>query len=59
MGRELPPRPTASRIDPGFALTSTGQYESAITGADKAIALDPYLTPAYVNRAINRSTGSS
>jgi serine/threonine protein kinase/tetratricopeptide (TPR) repeat protein len=38
----------------GFALTSTGQYELSIAEADKAIALDPDLTPAYVNRAINQ-----
>jgi len=38
----------------GFALTSTGKYELSIAEADKAIALDPDLTPAYVNRAINQ-----
>ena len=38
----------------GLALTSTGQYELAIAEADKAIALDPDMTPAYVNRAINQ-----
>ena len=38
----------------GFALTSTGKYELAIAEADKAIALDPDLTPAYINRAINQ-----
>jgi tetratricopeptide (TPR) repeat protein len=38
----------------GLALTSTGQYELAIAEADKAIALDPDLTPAYVNKAINQ-----
>jgi eukaryotic-like serine/threonine-protein kinase len=38
----------------GFALTSTGQYELAVAEADKAIALDPDLTPAYVNKAINQ-----
>ena len=38
----------------GFALTSTGQYELSIAEADRAIALDPDLTPAYVNRAINQ-----
>ena len=38
----------------GLALTSTGKYESAIAEADKAIALDPDLTPAYVNRAMNQ-----
>jgi tetratricopeptide (TPR) repeat protein len=38
----------------GLALTSTGQYELSIAEADKAIALDPDLTPAYVNKAINQ-----
>ena len=38
----------------GLALTSTGQYELAIAEADKAIALDPDLTPAYGNRAFNQ-----
>ena len=38
----------------GFALSSTGQHELAIAEADKAIALDPDLTPAYVNRAFNQ-----
>jgi eukaryotic-like serine/threonine-protein kinase len=38
----------------GLALTGTGQHEVAITEADKAIALDPDLTPAYANRARNQ-----
>jgi tetratricopeptide (TPR) repeat protein len=38
----------------GLALTSTAQYELAIAEADKAIALDPDLTPAYVNKALNQ-----
>jgi serine/threonine protein kinase/tetratricopeptide (TPR) repeat protein len=38
----------------GLALTSTGQYELAIAEADKAIALDPDLSPAYANRAFNQ-----
>jgi tetratricopeptide (TPR) repeat protein len=38
----------------GLALTSTGQYELAIAESDRAIALDPDLTPAYVNKAINQ-----
>ncbi len=37
----------------GLALSSTGQYELAIAATDKAIALDPDHTPAYVNRAHN------
>ena len=38
----------------GLALSSTGQYELAIAEADKAIALDPDLNPAYGNRAFNQ-----
>ena len=38
----------------GLAMTSTGQCHLAIAEADKAIALDPDLTPAYSNRAFNQ-----
>jgi eukaryotic-like serine/threonine-protein kinase len=38
----------------GLALTSTGQNELAIAEAEKAIALDPELAPAYSNRAFNQ-----
>ena len=38
----------------GLALSSTGQHELAIAEAEKAIALDPDLTPAYANRAFNQ-----
>ena len=38
----------------GIALSSTGQYELAIAEAEKAIALNPDLTPAYMNKAINQ-----
>ena len=38
----------------GLAMSSTGQCELAIAEADKAIALDPDLTPAYSNRAFNQ-----
>jgi eukaryotic-like serine/threonine-protein kinase len=38
----------------GLALTSIGKNELSIVEADKAIALDPDLTPAYVNRAMNQ-----
>jgi eukaryotic-like serine/threonine-protein kinase len=38
----------------GLALTSTGQHALSIAEADKAIALDPDLTPAYINKAINQ-----
>ena len=55
MGRELPARCIGrTHLIAGFALTSTGKYELAIAEADKAIALDPDLTPAYANRALNQ-----
>ena len=38
----------------GLALSSTGQHELAIAETEKAIALDPDRTPAYVNRAFNQ-----
>ena len=38
----------------GLALSSTGQHELAIAETDKAIALDPDLTPAYANKAFNQ-----
>ena len=38
----------------GFAMGSTGQCESAIAEADKAIALDPDLNPAYATKALNQ-----
>ena len=38
----------------GLALSSTGQHELAIAETEKAIALDPDLTPAYANRAFNQ-----
>jgi eukaryotic-like serine/threonine-protein kinase len=38
----------------GLAMTSTGQCESAIAEADKAIALDPDLNPAYAGKAFNQ-----
>ena len=38
----------------GLALSSTGQHELAIAETEKAIALDPDSTPAYVNRAHNQ-----
>ena len=37
----------------GLALTSTGKYALSIAEADRAISLDPDLTPAYVNKAMN------
>jgi tetratricopeptide (TPR) repeat protein len=44
----------ASWLDRGLALTSTGQYERSIAEADKALALDADLTPAYINKAVNQ-----
>jgi eukaryotic-like serine/threonine-protein kinase len=38
----------------GLALTSTGQNELAIAEADKAIALDPDLSPPYAMKAFNQ-----
>ena len=46
------PRPT--HLLAGLALSSTGQHELAIAETEKAIALDPDLTPAYANRAFNQ-----
>jgi tetratricopeptide (TPR) repeat protein len=49
-----PRDPSAPTLLAGLALSSTGQYELAIAATDKAIALDPDHTPAYVNRAHNQ-----
>jgi eukaryotic-like serine/threonine-protein kinase len=38
----------------GFAMSSTGQCDLAIAEADKAIALDPDLNPAYATKALNQ-----
>src|SRR5262249_51058944 len=38
----------------GLALTSTGQYERSVAEADKALALDADLVPAYINKAVNQ-----
>ncbi len=38
----------------GLALSSTGQHELAIAETEKAIALDPDLTPAHANKAFNQ-----
>jgi eukaryotic-like serine/threonine-protein kinase len=38
----------------GLAASSTGKSELAIAEADKAIALDPELSPAYSNKAFHQ-----
>jgi serine/threonine protein kinase/tetratricopeptide (TPR) repeat protein len=38
----------------GLAASSTGKSELAIAEADKAIALDPDLAPAYSNKALHQ-----
>jgi tetratricopeptide (TPR) repeat protein len=38
----------------GLALSGTGQHELAIAEADKAIALDPDLAYAYLNKSFNQ-----
>jgi tetratricopeptide (TPR) repeat protein len=38
----------------GLATTSTGQHELAIAKSEKALALDPDLTPSYSTRAFNQ-----
>jgi serine/threonine protein kinase/tetratricopeptide (TPR) repeat protein len=38
----------------GLALSSTGQHELAIAEAEKAIVLDPDLSPAYSGKAFNQ-----
>ena len=45
---------SAHTLIAGLALSSTGQHELAIAETEKAIALDPDVTPAYVNRAFNQ-----
>ena len=54
MGRKLPPRCTRSFIAGRFGPDSIGQHELAIAKTDKALALDPDLTPAYNSRAFNQ-----
>jgi tetratricopeptide (TPR) repeat protein len=49
-----PRDPSPHTLLAGLALTSTGQHELAIAETDKAIALDPDWTPAYVNKAFNQ-----
>ena len=52
--QSYPRDPRPHTLLAGLALTSTGQHELAIAETDKAIALDPDRTPAYVNRAFNQ-----
>ena len=52
--QSYPRDPSPHTLLAGLALTSTGQHELAIAETDKAIALDPDFTPAYVNRAFNQ-----
>jgi tetratricopeptide (TPR) repeat protein len=52
--QSYPRDPSPHTLLAGLALTSTGQHELAIAETDKAIALDPDWTPAYVNRAFNQ-----
>jgi tetratricopeptide (TPR) repeat protein len=44
----------AHNLMSGLALSSTGQHELAIAEAERAIALDPDLAPAYGGRARNQ-----
>ena len=46
--------PSPHTLLAGLALSSTGQHELAIAETEKAIALDPDVTPAYANRAFNQ-----
>jgi serine/threonine protein kinase/tetratricopeptide (TPR) repeat protein len=45
---------TPHTLSAGLALSSTGQHELAIAETDRAIALNPDHSPAYVNRAYNQ-----
>jgi eukaryotic-like serine/threonine-protein kinase len=49
-----PRDPSAHTLPAGLALSSTGQHELAIAQTEKAIALDPNLTPAYSSKAFNQ-----
>ena len=44
----------AHNLQAGLALSSTGQHELAVAETEKAIALDPDLTPAYSSKAFNQ-----
>ena len=49
-----PREPRAHSLLAGLALTSTGQHELAITATDRALALDPDLTPTHISKARNQ-----
>jgi tetratricopeptide (TPR) repeat protein len=49
-----PREPRAHSLLAGLALTSTGQHELAIAATDRALALDPDLTPTYGSKARNQ-----
>ncbi|AMY11928.1 putative PEP-CTERM system TPR-repeat lipoprotein [Luteitalea pratensis] len=49
-----PRDPSAHTLLAGLALSSTSQHELAIAETGKAIALDPDVTPAYVNQAFHQ-----
>ena len=44
----------AHNLQAGLALSSTGQHELAVAQTEKALALDPDLTPAHSSRAFNQ-----
>ena len=46
-----PRDPLAHSLISGFSSQGTGRYEQSIAAAQRAITLDPDLTPAYVNIA--------
>jgi tetratricopeptide (TPR) repeat protein len=52
--QSYPRDPAPHTLLAGLALTSTGQHELAIAETEKAIAMNPDQTPAYINRAFNQ-----
>ena len=49
--RTYPRDPDAHSLLSGFTGSGTGRYEMVVDEAQKAIALDPDVTPAYINLA--------
>jgi len=49
-----PREPRAHSLLAGLALTSTGQHELAIAATERALALDPDLTPTHGSKARNQ-----